>query len=144
MSDGTDEAPVPGAPETDPEFRVLLDEDPDEHVELFNTLLINVTGFFRDADAWAALADDVIPRIIADAEESRSLRIWCAGCSSGEEPFTVAMLLAERLGGNAASYSVKIYGTDIDDEALTAARHALYRTDQIKDVPERLLDRYFV
>jgi two-component system CheB/CheR fusion protein len=186
MSDGTDEAAVAGAPETDPEFRVLLeelkarynfdlreykeaslarrirhrmaqahidsfaayrrrlDENPDEHVELFNTILINVTGFFRDPDAWAALADDVIPRIIADAEDSRSLRIWCAGCSSGEEPFTVAMLLAERLGGNATSYSVKIYGTDIDEEALTAARHALYRTDQIKDVPERLLDRYFV
>src|SRR6266536_1252489 len=185
MSDGTDEAPVAGAPETDPEFRVLLeevrarynfdlreykegslarrirhrmaqahvdsfaayrrhlDENPDEHVELFNTILINVTGFFRDPDAWAALADDVIPRIIAEAEDSRSLRIWCAGCSSGEEPFTVAMLLAERLGDRAGNYAIRIYGTDIDEDALATARHALYRTDQIKNVPEPLMDRYF-
>src|SRR5215813_11017734 len=120
-----------------------LDETPDERVALFNAILINVTDFFRDPDAWAALDAEVFPRLLSDMAESRSLRIWCAGCSSGEEPYSVAMLLAERLGENVGNYTIKIYATDIDEDALTTARHAMYRLDQIKNVPERLVDRYF-
>ena len=120
----------------------FLDRNPSEHVALFNTILINVTKFFRDPDAWQILADDVIPQLVAEAE-GRSLRMWSAGCSSGEEPYSIAMLLAEHLGEAANNYTVKIYGTDVDEEALTAARHATYRTDQLKDVPDRLVDRYF-
>jgi len=124
-------------------YSQFLDANPNEHVSLFNTILINVTGFFRDPDAWTALSEAVIPRLVEDVSESRTLRIWSAGCSSGEEPYSIAMLLAEHLGEAANSYTVKIYGTDIDDEALAAARHALYRTEQLKDVPDRLVDRYF-
>jgi two-component system, chemotaxis family, CheB/CheR fusion protein len=124
-------------------YSQFLDANPNEHVSLFNTILINVTGFFRDPEAWTALAEAVIPRLVEDVRESRTLRIWSAGCSSGEEPYSIAMLLAEHLGEAANSYTVKIYGTDIDEEALTAARHALYRTEQLKDVPDRLVDRYF-
>jgi two-component system, chemotaxis family, CheB/CheR fusion protein len=124
-------------------YSVFLDANPDEYVELFNTILINVTGFFRDFDAWKALEQDIVPRLVDAAGESRSLRIWSAGCSSGEEAYSIAILLAEHLGEAAANYTIKIYGTDIDEEALTAARHALYRSEQLKDVPDRLLDRYF-
>src|SRR3989442_80282 len=124
-------------------YSQFLDANPLEHVTLFNTILINVTTFFRDSDAWKALSDDVIPRLIDDAAESRSLRIWSAGCSSGEEPYSIAMLLAEHLGEAANTYTVKIYGTDVDEEALTAARHAAYRTEQLRDVPDRLVDRHF-
>jgi two-component system, chemotaxis family, CheB/CheR fusion protein len=120
-----------------------LEQHADEHVLLFNTILINVTGFFRDAEAWRTLAADVIPRIVSAAGESRSIRIWSAGCSSGEEPYSIAMLLAERLGERAGDYLVKIYGTDVDEEALAAARHAAYRLEQLKDVPDELVDRYF-
>lgn len=120
-----------------------LAENPDEHVALFNTVLINVTGFFRDPEAWTILAEDVIPRIVANARDSRSIRVWSAGCSSGEEPFSVAMLLAEHLGERASEYHIKVYGTDIDEEALVTARQGLYRLEQIKDVPADLLDRYF-
>src|SRR5215468_2938692 len=102
-------------------------QHPDEHVALFNTILINVTGFFRDPDAWKVLASDVIPRIVSDAAESRSIRIWSAGCSSGEEPYSVAMLLAEHLGERAGEFLIKIYGTDVDEDALSTARHGLYR-----------------
>jgi len=121
----------------------LLDDNDGEHVALFNTILINVTGFFRDPDAWKVLAEDVVPRLVTDAADSRSLRIWSAGCSSGEEAYSLAMLLAERLGTPADNYTIKIYGTDVDEEALTTARQAVYRTEQLKDVPDRLLDRYF-
>src|SRR5215475_9749087 len=65
----------------------FLDATPNEHVTLFNTILINVTTFFRDPDAWKALASEVVPRLVDEAGESRSLRIWSAGCSSGEEPY---------------------------------------------------------
>jgi len=120
-----------------------LDQHPEEHVGLFNTILINVTGFFRDTEAWTALATDVIPQIVAGAGDSRAIRVWSAGCSSGEEPYTVAMLLAEHLGERASEYLIKIYGTDVDEEALAAARHGVYRVDHLKDVPDELLARYF-
>jgi two-component system, chemotaxis family, CheB/CheR fusion protein len=124
-------------------YSSFLDANPNEHVALFNTILINVTNFFRDPEAWKALADDVVPKIVDEVADTRSIRIWSAGCSSGEEPYSIAMLLAEHLGEAAGNYSIKIYGTDVDEEALTAARHALYRTEQLKDVPVRLLERYF-
>jgi two-component system CheB/CheR fusion protein len=122
----------------------FLDDNPNEHVALFNTILINITNFFRDVEAWNGLAEDVIPRLVEEASESRSLRVWSAGCSSGEEPYSIAMLLAEHLGDAADDYTVKIYGTDVDEEALTVARQAVYRTEQLKDVPDRLIDRYFI
>ncbi len=121
----------------------LLDENAGEHVALINTILINVTGFFRDSEAWKVLAEHVVPRLVEDAADSRSLRIWSTGCSSGEEAYSIAILLAERLGAPAENYTIKIYGTDVDEEALTAARQAVYRTEQLKDVPDRLVDRYF-
>jgi two-component system, chemotaxis family, CheB/CheR fusion protein len=124
-------------------YSKFLDAYPNEHVALFNTVLINVTSFFRDPDAWKALAEDVIPRIVDEVGDTRTIRIWSAGCSSGDEPYSIAMLLAEHLGETANNYSIKIYGTDVDEEALTAARHSLYRAEQLKDVPDQLLERYF-
>ena len=120
-----------------------LEEHPEEHVPLFNSILINVTGFFRDAEAWKTIAADVIPRLVAAGGESRSLRMWSAGCSSGEEAYSLAMLLAEHLGDRANDYLIKIYGTDVDEEALASARHAVYRLEQLKDVPDGFVDRYF-
>jgi two-component system CheB/CheR fusion protein len=120
-----------------------LDAHPDEHVALFNTILINVTGFFRDPEAWRVLAAEVIPNVVAEAASSRSIRLWSAGCSSGEEVYSLAMLLAEHLGGEAVGYAIKIYGTDVDEDALGAARHAAYRAEHLKEVPDTLLDRYF-
>ena len=124
-------------------YASILDSRPEEHVALFNTILINVTGFLRDPEAWAALGSEVIPRLVAEADQTRTIRIWSAGCSSGEEPFSVALLLAEHLGDRASEFQVKIYGTDIDEDALAEARHGLYRTDQLKDLPDGILDRYF-
>src|SRR5262245_53909566 len=126
------------------EYGQYLTQHPDEHILLFNTILINVTGFFRDPEAWKILASDVIPRIVADAADSRSLRIWSAGCSSGEEPYSIAMLLAEHLGERAGEFLIKIYGTDVDEDALTTARHGMYRLDQLKEVSADLTERYFV
>jgi two-component system CheB/CheR fusion protein len=123
-------------------YIAFLDEHPEEPTALFNTLLINVTGFFRDPAAWEVLDEHALPRLL-DRAAASGLRVWSAGCASGEEAYTVAILLAERLGEAARGSDVKIYGTDLDEEVLTVARHGLYRLEQLQDLPAGLLERHF-
>jgi two-component system CheB/CheR fusion protein len=121
----------------------FLQVDPDEFTQLFDTLLINVTGFFRDPPAWEHLARTVIPLLAEEKEPAEPIRIWSAGCSSGEEAYTLAMILAEYLGPEEMRDRVKIYGTDVDENALDVARHASYGPRAVAGVPEELLNRYF-
>jgi two-component system, chemotaxis family, CheB/CheR fusion protein len=120
----------------------LLDADANEGPSLINTILINVTGFFRDPAAWTALGDAVLPALAAHAADTGSLRVWSAGCATGEEPYSIAMLLAER-APEVLQTDVKIYATDVDTDALAAARQSLYRLDQLKDLPDGYIGRYF-
>ena len=124
-------------------YRRYLSEHPEEYVELFNTILINVTGFFRDRETWDLVAAEVIPRLLEERASEAPLRIWSAGCASGEEPYTIAMLLVEALGEDAFKRRVKIYATDVDDEALAQARDAAYTPKQLESVPPELRERYF-
>jgi two-component system CheB/CheR fusion protein len=120
-----------------------LDAHADEFSYLFNTILINVTAFFRDGAPWDFLRTDVIPRLVADGDPDGAIRIWSAGCASGEEPYTIAMLLAEALGREAFARRVKIYATDVDDDALQQARTAVYPASRVEGVPAELLEKYF-
>jgi two-component system, chemotaxis family, CheB/CheR fusion protein len=115
----------------------------DEFEALFNTILINVTAFFRDADMWEYLNAHVLPEMLADRPPSSPVRVWSAGCASGQEAYTVAILLAERLGLEGLAERVKIYATDVDNEALTQARHAAFPLAQVADVPPAFLEKYF-
>lgn len=115
----------------------------EEFEALFNTILINVTSFFRDPDVWDHMKADVIPRLLADRPSASPIRVWSAGCASGQEAYSIAMLLAERLGLEHLAERVKIYATDVDHEALTQARHASYAARQIEDVPPPLAEKYF-
>jgi two-component system, chemotaxis family, CheB/CheR fusion protein len=115
----------------------------DEFAQLFNTLLINVTGFFRDPQTWEYLADDIVPELIASRPPDAPLRIWSAGCASGEEAYTVAMVFARVLGEEAFCERVKIYATDVDEDALDYARLGAYVPRQIEDVPHDALERFF-
>jgi two-component system CheB/CheR fusion protein len=115
----------------------------DEFTALFNTILINVTGFFRDPEAWEYLSKEVLPALLAAKASKQSLRLWSAGCASGEEAYTLAMVLAELLGPAEFRTRVKIYATDVDEEALTYARHGSYSEREIRGVPPELLERYF-
>jgi two-component system, chemotaxis family, CheB/CheR fusion protein len=128
--------------ETFDSYAQYLDHHQDEHTALFNTILINVTRFFRDPDAWRVLREQVLPHIVDDAT-NRQVRFWSVGCSSGEEPYSAAILVAEALGHRMRDFDVKIYATDIDEEALAAARTGMYRLEALRDVPPELLDRYF-
>jgi two-component system CheB/CheR fusion protein len=94
----------------------LLEVDPAEFGRLFDTLLINVTAFFRDPAAWEYLQQEIIPRIVQSKDKNAPIRAWSAGCSSGEEPCTIAMVLCEALGMDQFRQRVKIYATDVDEE----------------------------
>jgi two-component system CheB/CheR fusion protein len=120
-----------------------LQVHPDEFGLLFNTILINVTSFFRDKPAWDHLRSVVLPHLIADKDSTEPLRVWSAGCASGEEAYSLAMFLAELLGTEAYHNRVKIYATDMDSEALVQARAAIYTVNSIKDVPEEYREKYF-
>jgi two-component system, chemotaxis family, CheB/CheR fusion protein len=120
-----------------------LEVHPEEFAFLFNTILINVTGFFRDPAAWEYLGQEIVPRICKNIAANGLIRVWSAGVASGEEAYSLAMLLAEELGVENFRSRVKIYATDVDEEALTQARLGTYMPRDIEDVPESLRERYF-
>ncbi len=130
-----------GAPDYDG-YVDYLQVHPEEFEQLFNTILINVSSFFRDPDAWDALAATVIPEIL-QRHPSGPIRIWSAGCSTGQEAYTAVMLMTEHLGVDAAKDRLKVYATDLDNEALDRARQAEYSSREMESVPEELRDRYF-
>jgi two-component system CheB/CheR fusion protein len=117
-----------------------LQVHPDEFSALFNTILINVTSFFRDPEVWDVLQKNVLPDLQKD---NGPIRVWSAGCASGQEAYTTAIVLAEALGMEAFRDRVKIYATDVDEEALTESRRAIYTTRQVAELPEPLLAKYF-
>ena len=125
------------------DYMGYLEANPDEIGHLLNTLLINVTSFFRDAPVWDMLRTDILPQIIGAKPDDQPIRAWSAGCASGEEAFSLAMLLAEHLGIEAFVRRVKIYATDIDEDALNQARQAVFTPAQAADIPDALLHKYF-
>jgi two-component system CheB/CheR fusion protein len=124
-------------------YRDYIELHQDEFRELFNTILINVTGFFRDPESWEALRTTAIAPLLAGKPAGEPLRAWSAGCASGEEAYSLAMLLAEEMGEAQFRERVKIYGTDVDDDALNVARHAAYTEKQMENVSPELRSKYF-
>ncbi|PWT84869.1 MAG: chemotaxis protein CheR [Blastocatellia bacterium] len=124
------------------DYTDYLEVHPEEFAHLFNVLLINVTSFFRDDPPWLTLRDDVLPGLIS-ARPNDPVRVWSAGCASGEEVYSIAMLLAEILGRDQFRERVKIYATDMDNEALAQARAAAYTEKQVQTVPQPFRDAYF-
>jgi two-component system CheB/CheR fusion protein len=120
-----------------------LESHPTEFAQLLDTLLINVTAFFRDDLPWEYLRAEVIPRVLAQKAPSEPIRAWCAGCATGEEAYTLAIVLAEALGDEAFRDRVKIYATDLDEAALAQARLAAYPASEVADVAPDLVERYF-
>jgi two-component system, chemotaxis family, CheB/CheR fusion protein len=122
-----------------------LETDPEEYASLVNSLLIKVTEFFRDPKLFDYLRDHVLPELIAESRrEDRDLRIWSAGCSTGEEAYSVAMIVAEALGDERPWPEIRIFATDIDSDAIAFARRGSYPAVALKGLPTGLRDRYFV
>jgi two-component system CheB/CheR fusion protein len=115
----------------------------EEFGHLFDAILINVTAFFRDPAAWEALQAEIVPRLLAGKRAEDPIRVWSAGCASGEEAYSLAMILAEAIGLEEARERVKVYATDVDEAALARARQAVYEAKEIEGVPEGLREKYF-
>jgi two-component system CheB/CheR fusion protein len=120
-----------------------LEEHPEEFPRLLDTILVNVTSFFRDMPCWEYLDSDIIPRLLVAKDEGKPIRVWSAGCATGEEAYTLAMLLAEHLGDDAFCQQVKIFATDVNDGALKKARDASYTAAEIAPIPPPLASKYF-
>jgi two-component system CheB/CheR fusion protein len=124
------------------DYTDYLEVHPEEFGHLFNVILINVTAFFRDDASWEFLRDVVVPQVL-EGRDGQSIRVWSAGCASGEESYSIAMVFVEALGREAFRQRVKIYATDVDDHALNQARQAAYTAKQVEPVPAPLLEKYF-
>jgi two-component system CheB/CheR fusion protein len=125
------------------EYFDYLQVHQDEFASLFNTILINVTSFFRDEDVWTHLQSTALPQMLNGRSSAETFRVWTAGCASGQEAYSLVMALGEIMGLDAVRDTVKIYATDADEEALNEARMAAYTAKQVENVPAPLLEKYF-
>jgi two-component system CheB/CheR fusion protein len=126
------------------EYLRLLRGNADEVKALAKDLLISVTSFFRDRPAWQFLEDEIIPRIVDAKSSGQPLRIWVPGCATGEEAYSVAILLIERLQAAQKSCSLQIFASDTDGDALDVARAGVYPESIAADVTSGRLRRFFV
>ncbi|GAC1381540.1 MAG: hypothetical protein NVSMB33_08280 [Ktedonobacteraceae bacterium] len=112
--------------------------------ELVKAFLINVTQFFRDTDAFDFLKSEVLPKLVMQARErDHVLRFWTAGCATGEESYSLAMLITDLLGTEISQWSIKIFATDLDEAAITFARRGLYTENLLKGVSAEYRERFF-
>jgi two-component system CheB/CheR fusion protein len=120
-----------------------LHENPTEVDALFKELLISVTHFFRDPEAFAALKAQAIPQIVEQREDDTPIRVWVPGCATGEEAYSIAILLLEHMSALGANRLVQIFATDIDEHALQFARAGSYPDSIAADVSAERLERFF-
>lgn len=126
------------------DYRALLERSPNEYDRLRDALTINVTRFYRNAETWNLLRRDVLPRML-DSHRAE-VRVWSAGCASGEEPYTLAVLAADHLdraGRGDGLARLTIDATDIDHASLDRARAACYRSEGLTELPDDLAGPYF-
>jgi two-component system CheB/CheR fusion protein len=121
-----------------------LKEHPSEINLLFKELLINVTNFFRDPEAFVALKQEILPQLFADKPEDYVFRVWVAGCASGEEAYSIAILLRELMDESHLEFKILLYATDLDDDAIAVARAGFYPPNIAQDISPERLRRYFI
>jgi two-component system CheB/CheR fusion protein len=120
-----------------------LQQNPAEGEALFRDLLIGVTSFFRDPEAFTALEEQVIPQLFAGKPAGAVIRVWAPGCSTGEEAYSIAILLQERLEALKQTFKVQVFATDIDSRAIEHARAGVYPASIAADVSPERLARFF-
>jgi two-component system, chemotaxis family, CheB/CheR fusion protein len=126
-----------------PEYAERLRQEGDEASLLFRDLLIGVTSFFRDADAFETLAAKVVPKLLEGAGPSDTVRVWVPGCATGEEAYSLAILLREHMSGLSSPPKVQVFATDIDEPALDVARAARYPRAMLEHLSDERLKRFF-
>ncbi len=121
----------------------LLIKNSDNVERLYKDLLINVTGFFRDKDVFNYLKTSFFPKILKNKTVDESIRIWVPACSTGEEVYSIAMLIAELQDNKTKKIPVQIFGTDLSEEVIRYARIGEYSQSDVKSIPKKYLDRFF-
>jgi len=121
-----------------------LKEQPAEMQALFKELLINVTSFFRDPEAFETLRNDILPQLLAGKPEDYAVRVWVAGCASGEEAYSIAILLRELMDQTRREFKIQMYATDLDEEAIAVARAGSYPPNIAQDITPERLRRFFI
>jgi len=122
----------------------FMQATPAESEALFRDMLIGVTNFFRDPRAFSALEEQVIPKLFADRPAGATIRVWVPGCSSGEEAYSLAILLTERMEEQRQRFNLQVFATDIDSQAVAAARAGFYPASISADITAERLARFFV
>lgn len=126
-------------------YKAFLDAHPEEYQQLVNAFLIKVTDFFRDPDLFAYLRQQVVPDMLDYARKhGNELRVWSAGCATGEEAYSLAMLIAEALGSTLDLFTVRIFATDLDADAITFARRGIYTEGALASLPPNFVANYFI
>lgn len=126
-------------------YRLILKNDPAEYNQLMDCLAINVTQFFRDPTTYEVIKSQIIPQILENKKRlnSRVIRIWSAGCATGEEPYSLVMVIKELLGARMDDYHVSIYATDLDQGALSRAETGIYEESHFSTMKATLQRKYF-
>ena len=126
------------------EYLAMIHRNPEEIGLLAQDMLINVTQFFRDEKAFEVLSETVVPELVRQQPLDQPIRIWDAGCSSGEETYSIVMLFLEEIASTKRNIRLQVFASDIDDQAVTMARNGLYPSSIEKDVSPARLARFFV
>lgn len=121
----------------------FIQQTPEEVGALFRDMLIGVTSFFRDTEAFSVIEEQVIPRLFANKSDAAAIRVWVPGCSTGEEAYSLAMLLAERQEALKKGFKIQVFATDIDSRAIAAARVGIYPASIAADLTPERLARFF-
>ncbi len=124
------------------EYCAVLKETPQELDNLFETVLIGVTEFFRDSTAFQTLRQN-LEKLLSNKTPEDPVRIWCVGCASGEEPYSVAIMLREILGSKISNYHIQIFASDIDERVLNIARKGVYAQPALENLEPKLIAKYF-
>ncbi len=127
------------------EYSEYVEEHPEEYRRLIGAFLIKVTEFFRDPELFDYLKEEVLPELVEEAREGENqLRVWSAGCATGEEAYSLAILVSEVLGREAGLFNVRIFATDIGEDAVKFARRGVYPPSALKGLSKEQIGRYFV
>jgi PAS domain S-box-containing protein len=125
-------------------YENLIQENPEETTALLKDLLISVTNFFRDQEPFKSLEENIVPGILLNKKADDQVRVWVAGCATGEEAYSIAILIAEHTMGVVDAPKIQIFATDIDEAAISIAREGFYTLSDTADVSADRLRRFFI